>query len=208
MSKQSLQLKDFEKAAADLGCEVAAIQAVHKVESAGSSFISDGQPVILFEPHVFGRLTKGKYNATHPKISSPSWNKALYSTGKTLDIRVTKEHAKLQEAASLDRDAALQSCSWGAFQVMGFNWKMLGYPNLQAFINAAYRDEAAHLDMFVRYIKAAGLETALRTKNWARFARGYNGASYAKNRYDILMKQHYDRFKAAEKSNKNGVILD
>ena len=58
----------FKSAALQLDCEVAAIKAVASVESLGSPFLSNGQPKILFEAHIFHRLTKGKYSKTHPNI--------------------------------------------------------------------------------------------------------------------------------------------
>ncbi len=36
----------------------------------------------------------------------------------------------------------------------------------------------------IRFIKANHLDDEIRAHNWAAFARGYNGAAYAKNAYD------------------------
>ena len=54
---------------------------------------------------------------------------------------------------------------------------------------------AAHLDAFVNFIKANKLDGTLRAKNWAAFARGYNGPGYAQNAYDKKMAEAYARWK-------------
>ncbi|MCC6559800.1 MAG: DUF3380 domain-containing protein, partial [Xanthomonadales bacterium] len=45
-----------------LEVSVPTLKAVAEVESAGSGFLSDGRPKILFEGHVFSRLTKRAYD--------------------------------------------------------------------------------------------------------------------------------------------------
>ena len=49
--------RDVAAVAAQLQCEPAAIWAVCDIESAGGGILSDKRPKILFEAHVFGRLT-------------------------------------------------------------------------------------------------------------------------------------------------------
>jgi len=180
MSK-TLTEADYERAAEELDCDVAAIKAVCEVEAPNGGFHDDGvTPRILFEAHHFARLTNHKYNESHPDISARYWNRSLYVGG-------IKEHKRLQIAAALDRDAALQSASWGKFQICGFNWTLTGAKSLQEFINDMYRDEGAHLDAFVGFVKNTGLAPALREHRWAAFARGYNGSGYAQNKYDTKL---------------------
>ena len=38
------------------------------------------------------------------------------------------------------------------------------------------------------------METLLKAKDWANFARGYNGPAYAKNRYDVKLAAAYAKF--------------
>lgn len=178
-----LQECDFVTAANLLNCEVAAIKAVAEVESSGGGFLKDGQPKILFERHYFHRLTNGKYTKDHPDISNTK------TGGYT-----SNEHARLAKAAKLDRDAALQSASWGKFQIMGSHWKALGYESIQGFINAMYASETEHLMAFVKFVKVNGLQDELQRKDWANFARGYNGSAYAKNKYDIKIANAYKKY--------------
>jgi hypothetical protein len=43
------------------------------------------------------------------------------------------------------------------------------------------------------FIKNSGLADELQKKNWAGFARGYNGPSYSKNAYDVKLAQAYSK---------------
>lgn len=189
MSKFLTELQ-IAAAAADLGVEYAALKAVLEVECRSSGFFSTGEPAILFERHVFWErlgeirwLTKRlQIMAKHPRVC----NKFSGGYGK-----FSEQHGKLAIAASYNRDAALESASWGIGQVMGYHWEKLGYPSLQAFINDMYESEAKQLDAVVRYIKHFNLVGALRRKDWAAFAYGYNGKAYAKNNYDEKLKQSY-----------------
>lgn len=178
----------FREAAQRLGCEVAAIKAVAKVEANGGGFDKDGMPKILFEAHHFSRLTGKKYNASYPAISSTSWNRSLYARSNL------GEHKRLALAADIDRDAALKSASWGMFQILGSNWKVCGYDSLQDFINAMYVSEDKHLEAFCGFVEGNKLTDFLRTKNWAKFAARYNGPSYRANKYDEKMAAAYREF--------------
>lgn len=187
MAKLGLSEVDFQNAAEELGVDVPAIRAVAEVESRGDGFLDSGEPKILFERHKFHKYTNGKFST--PENRNISWpTPSTRGTGKINEYGTTSEqHARLAKAAALDREAALQSASWGRFQVMGFNWESLNYPSLQAFINAMYRSEADHLDAFLRFVKVNGLIDELRNHRWTAFARGYNGSEYWKNSYDSKM---------------------
>ncbi|MGJ7033804.1 N-acetylmuramidase family protein [Niabella hirudinis] len=185
MTKPVLTEKDYKDAAQMLDAEVAAIRAVAEVESAGSGFLQSGEPKILFERHVFSKRTGGLFDASHPNISNSVWGG--YGAA-------ANQHKRLQEAAALNREAALMSASWGKFQIMGFNYALCGFNTLQDFVNAMYRSEREHLLAFVNYIKNVSLDDELREHRWADFARKYNGPDYRKNRYDIRLKGAYNKF--------------
>lgn len=187
MSKQ-LTPEDFERAAAALGCDIASIRAVIEVESSGSGF-ANGVPKILFERHVFRRQLRAKGYPTellekkYPDLVNVK--PGGYATGPDAKSRQANEHLRLDRAAQINREAALESASWGAFQVMGYHWKVLGFDSLQSFVNTIYRSEGAQLDVFVKFIQISpSLHEALKQKDWVKVARFYNGPSYAKNEYD------------------------
>lgn len=185
---KALTADDFKKAAKLLGCDVQAIQAVCSVEAPKGGFNPDGTPVTLFEGHKFHRYTQGQYDKEYPHLSYPKWVKKWY--GKTWQV----EQARLQEAMELDREAALMSASWGRFQIMGFNFAICGFANIQSFINAMYRSEGDQLAAFCAYVKHTGLDDELRKHDWKGFARGYNGADFWQNLYDQRLAQAYAKF--------------
>lgn len=182
-----LARKDFLDDAEKIGCEVEVIMAVAAVESRGGGFDPEGFPKTLFEGHWFHRLTKGKFSESHPTLSYPKWVKTHY--GKTWK----QEKERLQQAVALDRTAALQSASWGMFQIMGFNHAKCGYKTVQQFVTAMCKDENAQLEAFTGFILESGLADELRDKRWADFAKHYNGPAYAVNKYDQKLEAAYSK---------------
>lgn len=167
--------QDIESAAAQLGCQVAAVRAVIDVESRGG-FLPDKRPKILFERHYFHRLTNGAFSAAHPNISNPAWGG--YGMGGTA------QYDRLHKAVALNRDAALRSASWGSFQIMGDNYKIAGCANVEDFVAMMVTGAAGHLGAFVKFVKKCALDDELVRRDWAGFARGYNGPRYKENKYD------------------------
>lgn len=195
MSK-TLTESQIKELAQRYGIEYASLRAVIEIEASGSGFVS-GVPKILFEPHIFHRLLtqrnfitlRNRIMKEAPSLCYPRWG--TYRYGK-----VSEQHAKLDRAAKYHREAALESCSWGLGQVMGFHWKSLGYSSLQEFVNAMYESEAKQVEAMLRFMQKNNLIPHLKTKNWAKFARGYNGAGYAKNKYDVKLAQAHRKFEA------------
>ncbi|WP_353172488.1 N-acetylmuramidase family protein [Acinetobacter rudis] len=192
MSKK-LTTEQIEQQAVSLGISVPALRAVIEVECKGSGFNSDQTPVILFERHVFRQrlIANNKAKAAEKAMRERPdlCNKAAGGYGL-----YSAQHGRLNAATQYHRDSALESASWGLGQVMGYHWKSLGYPSLQIFINAMYRDEASQLDAMCRYIKVNNLVKALQNKDWKAFARGYNGPAYAKNQYDVKLANAYKKW--------------
>jgi hypothetical protein len=58
----------------------------------------------------------------------------------------------------------------------------------------ACESEAGQLRQMAAFIKAAGLQDELAAKNWAGFAKGYNGPQYAQNQYDQKLAAAYAKF--------------
>jgi hypothetical protein len=168
-----------------LMCEPRALRAIAVVEAGrGGAFLPTGEPVILFERHVFHRLTAGKFDSVAPDLSAPT-EAAGYGTFKA-------QHARLADAVKLDRIAALKSASWGLFQIMGENHAQAGYPDIQRFVNAMYRSVDDHLRALVVFIRNDDrLVDAIRAKDWTAFARTYNGPAFANSRYDKRIAEAY-----------------
>ena len=186
---------DIESAAKALNIEVAAIKAVNQVEAAGRrGFLANGKIMILFEGHVFWKELKKlginprNHVAGNENILYESWTKKHYKGGPL-------EHDRLNQAIKINKSAALASASYGKFQIMGNNYKACGFTSVEDFVNAQNTGEGAQLMTFVNFLKANNLVSALRNKNWAAFAKGYNGPGYAKNKYDIKLAEAYNRYK-------------
>ncbi len=188
---EKLNEEDFKVAAEDIGCQIAAVKSVVEVEAAGSGFFKDGRPKILFESRWFHKLTKGQYDASHPDLSTPRWVRN-YLGGP-------REYERLIAAATLNRDAALQSASWGMFQIMGINYKVAGFRSVEDFVKSMVESEGNHLRAFVNFVKGNRLDDELRDLRWADFARGYNGPGYKQNRYD-------EKLAAAFSKHSGGVV--
>jgi hypothetical protein len=187
---------DYEQAAGRLGCSVAAVKAVAEVESAGRGFLLDGRPTILYEAHIFDRLTKGQFRGAVDRfgvsLSVPMWDRKLYGASGA------HQYLRLEDAMALDERAAVFATSWGMFQIMGFNFAALGYPDVDTFreVIEAKDTAAEQLEMFIQFILVNGLDDELRELRWTDFARGYNGPAYAANQYDIKMSAAYAKHRS------------
>ncbi len=193
---------DLAKAAQRLGVPAAAVYALNEVESKGRGFLDNGKPVILFERHIMYRQlqTARGADADHAELQKRAARLADqfpalvnpkpggYSGGAA-------EHQRLASARQLDDTAALESASWGAFQVMGFWWERLGYASVQEFVAAMSRSEADQLEAFVRFIETEpALHKALKALKWATVASLYNGPDYKRNLYDVKLQRAFDRY--------------
>ena len=195
--KNALLETDFQAAAARLGVSVPAVKAVATVESNGGGFLPDGRVKVQYEPHVMYRQLASNFDrarADKELVAHPDLVAKKAGSYQSLD----KEDKDMNRAAQLiDRTSALESASWGAFQIMGYHWKTLQYTTLQGFINDQYT-AAGQLETFVRFIQAdPSLLKALRGKDWAAFARIYNGPNYAANKYDTKLAAAFKQYGGA-----------
>lgn len=192
---KTLKQRDLASAAHEIGIPLAAMLAVNEVESRGRGFLTSGEPVILFERHVMRRRLRAHgidpqpIARRHPDIVNR--DPGGYIGGM-------REHDRLARAKDIHIPSAIESCSWGLFQIMGFHWQRLGYTSAAVFEAAMHESERNQLEAFVRFIEAdAGLLTALRNHDWSRFARGYNGPAFRRNDYDTKLAAAYRRHQAA-----------
>lgn len=186
---------DLVKLGKKYGVEPAVILCIQSIESGGNGFFSDGRPKILFEGHIFWSQLKkaGKnpadYEAGNEDILYPKWDKTKYTGGKS-------EYNRLDKAKKIHKLAALKSASWGEFQIMGFNHATVGYNDVESFVEAMHVAGSNQLDAVMEFVKNNNLLKHIQgdTKNWAAFAKGYNGPAYAKNQYDKKLAAAYARF--------------
>jgi N-acetylmuramidase len=175
--------------------EPAVILAIQSVESGNNGYLADGRPKILFEGHVFWKMLKaaGKNPADYVKgnedILFEKQDRSKYTKGAA-------EYVRLEKAEKIDHVAALKSASWGEFQIMGFNHKTVGYPDVDSFVESISQPGAGQIRAVLTFMDHNKLLPLVRgpNKNWAKFAAAYNGAGYKKNQYDTKLQKAYDRF--------------
>jgi len=160
------------------------LDAVRQVEAAGSGFLLNepppARPKILFEAHWFYKLTPLPVSKTRPDLSSRYWNRRLYKGGSA-------EWGRLEDACEFDMTQALKSASWGAFQIMGFNYMACGCESIEEFVVRSFSGGRDHLELGLAFIESNGIMGHLRAGRWASFARRYNGPSYRVNKYDTKL---------------------
>lgn len=180
---------DFRATAERLGCEAAAVQAVVQVESGSAAFAADGRPIILYEPHIFSRLTNRKFDATNPNVSYPTWDRTKYPRDQA------GRYAQLKEAYGLDPENAVASASWGLFQIMGMNYRACGFESATSFVKEMSKSTVKQLAAFEGFVRSNNLIDELQRKDWEGFARVYNGPGQVE-RYGRLLREAYERITA------------
>jgi hypothetical protein len=189
---------EIEAAAKELDVEPDLIRAVEATESAidGRKSLSyQGRATILFERHKFRKFTGGLHDA-QPDLS----NQVQGGYGSW-----SSQYPKLERAFHLDEDAALKAASWGKYQILGENYGPCGYKSPRAFVEAMINSEQAQLDAFVSFVKSKPkIHQALKKKDWAGFAKGYNGPAYEKNQYDQKLKSNYEKIHKSKASGAAG----
>ncbi len=159
------------------GVDAAAIWSILFTETSGCGFLPDKRPKILFERHVFHRLTDGRYDADDPDVSAPQAG----GYGSSGD----HQYIRLLAALQLDETAALQSASWGLPQIMGENYRTAGYDSVQTMVSDFTGSEDAQLLALAKFLSnQSGWLASLKSHDWPAFARLYNGPNYAANNYD------------------------
>lgn len=225
--------KEWEQTAALIECEAAVLKAFAEVESGGRSSFwrlnsADGAsiPALLYERHYFSRITKREHDAEHPDISWPSGYRKKSLLGeadkKMHDGRIdagdiygdyASAYLRLINAYRLDHDAALRSCSWGKFQIMGDNFELCDVRNVVEFVSLVCTSELEQIKLVAAFIrnkprawkdsknKALGKEISLwdavKTKNWQAVAFNYNGPGYKTFNYDTKLKAAYEKYRNA-----------
>ena len=187
--------EDFTQVAELLGCEPAALKAVQQVETGGrGGFFSPGRPAILFEGHIFWTQLKKRgsnpedYVKGNENILYPKWEKGHYKGG-------IGEYDRLEQARKINREAADASASWGMFQIMGFNYAACGEESIESFVRSMCESEFKQLLLTANFIKKnSQMLQALQAREWAVFAKCYNGPAYAQNRYDVKLEAAYQKY--------------
>ena len=181
-SSKALTEEGILTAAQQLGVGPAEVWTVLMVETGGCGFLPDRRPPILFERHYFHRLTGGRFedgDISDPKAGG--WGAAG-----------SHQYERLARAIALDREAALQSTSWGMGQIMGENFASAGFTNVDAMVNAMAESEDAQIAAMSSFVRVRPtLANPLKAHDWPMFAKAYNGPNYGSNSYDTKLRDAF-----------------
>lgn len=182
---------DFELVAKELNVETAAIKAVVEIEAGKQmkGFYAPGVPVVNFDRTMFGRCRQ-KAKGGKPDKSA--------KVPKGLKGYALQEWTQLTNARHINADAANMGTFWGMFQIGGFNYRFCGCETVQEFVDRNSYSELEQLQLFAVFITKGKMLADLQSKNWAGFARKYNGAGYARRGYHTRMAAAYKKYKQQE----------
>jgi hypothetical protein len=169
-----------------LGVGPAEIWAVIQIETDDPhcGCLADRRPQILYEQHIFFRITNG--NVTDPSISN--------SSPGNYGAAGAHQYSRLAAAIAVDRGAALKSTSWGLGQTLGVGFSAAGFASIDDLVTQMYASEGAQLQAMCQEITNDDLAAYLRLHDWPNFARGYNGSDYKRNNYDQRLAGAYTFF--------------
>lgn len=202
VTQYKLTTQDFIRAGEELACHPAMVQAIALKETRGEAFLDDGRPKILFERHQFYRrlpivrkpgqtlagliAQRDQLVKTQPNICNPAMGG--YQGG-------AMEYKRLAAARSYSDTAALESASWGQFQVMGFNAVEIGYDSVQEFVRLMNQGVDQHLEALTRFIKANRQAlAAIRARDYRSLALAYNGPR-APQSYNADLAKYFEQSK-------------
>lgn len=185
---QSLTDEDFRMVAEELGVEVAAMKAVVEIEAGKQmkGFWAPGVPVVNFDRSMYNRFRRGSGSQAGDKTAKVPDGLSGYAL---------KEWTQLVNARRVNARGADMGTFWGMFQIGGFNYKLCGCSSIEEFVKLMSYSELEQLELFAAFLVNTGMIHDLRAKNWASFARKYNGAGYARRGYHTRMATAYRKYR-------------
>jgi murein DD-endopeptidase MepM/ murein hydrolase activator NlpD len=193
----------LEMLADRLQIPVAAIVGVIGAESSGKAFGADGKMIIRFEVHQFKRFWGEANLAIFDRhFYAEGWKNHKYRTAESeawgaVHTSQVREWEVLTFARSLDDTAALKSISMGAPQIMGFNFKAIGYESVQEMFEAFARSAHAQILGMFDFVRGGSSVSqairALQSGDFLTFASIYNGPGNAQT-YEAIIADYVNIF--------------
>lgn len=185
-----------------LDIDIATAIAVLAVESAGKGFGEEGNVIIRFENHLFYRFWGQKNEETYKKhfqfSSGKNWDGHMFRESDDAEWisfhgNQILEWKVFEFARKLNNEAALLSASYGAPQILGTNFKKLGYINTEDMLFYFTKDIKYQILALFDFFNPAMVKH-LQRKEFTEFASYYNGKGQAK-RYGDYIKNYYKAYK-------------
>jgi len=208
----------FQSCADELKVDVNMLKAFADVESGhwgGFRNLTEGgidNLTILYERHVFHRLTQGKYDTvSRVNIKGRVYTLSSAIAGGYGPVSIQHEKRKLAGGLGNREDlkyyghslvfdyhgtkhpvteCADMACSWGLFQIMGYHYTRLGFKTIYEFIQFLFADIDNHLITLQRFIQTDDkLLLAIQNRQFKVIAETYNGKN--QKGYDNHLKEAY-----------------
>lgn len=186
--------EDYAQVALSIGVEPAAIRAVVEIETGRTrrGFHAEGKPILNFDLPVFRRTAARRGIDLSKYGNSPALQPVNI---RKYGSQQAAQQARFDAALAIDSVAAIESTFWGMFQIGGFNYRLCGTQSHEEFLELMSRSEYDQLKLFANYIVNTGLLKYLKAKNWAAFARIYNGPRYAARNYHTRLASAYAKYR-------------
>lgn len=151
---------------------------------------SSGALNALYEDHVAYRNTSGETRAAlvRAKLAASGWRDLPYPASPYPAIDRCAEIAGTEVAA--------RATSWGLFQILGENYRMLDFSSALDMVRWLAESEHNQFEGWVRTIDAMGVRSKLLAEDFAGYALVYNGPKYASHGYHTKLAELATFFKS------------
>lgn len=186
-SRQTITTEDFKRyLAMVMGIDLKLVDAVFRAESGNRFYNEQGKVIIRTELHLLKNYLTDEQFHRHFRILGPrawegheyretpssSWKK--FHGGETGGGQLA-EYKVHEIAKGLHRVGAFMSMSMGAAQILGSNYKTVGYASAEEMYNDFAQSEAAQVAAFYAFISNTEALPALKRGDLERFIEIYNG---------------------------------
>jgi hypothetical protein len=158
---------DYRALAARTGLDAAMLYALRKVLATSEGFDAEGRVRVFYNPQVFSRLTKRAYDESHPVVSQTRFVTGPWLRGDRWPL--------IQEAWSLDPQAAYAATDFGLFGLSGQLYRRLGFDSAGEMAWFSAQSEVQQVEILVRFLQADGPLAFLKARDWRGFIRRYQG---------------------------------
>ncbi len=193
----NIELGDIGEFAKKYGIEPEKLLAFLSVESANRGFESDGHPRVRFECHIFNNPD---YSGCREFSLFGGAMPCTINQGESFS-RVSSEtnYNAFKIAFERNPERAICSTSFGLAQIIGFNYKRVGYASINDFYQAMFSEDKQKEAFLMFLVTDSVILSELRKDNtdWEVVARRYNGPAYKENQYDAKLIAAYNEYKSA-----------
>ena len=165
------------------------LEAVTRVESSSSGFGATNKLKIRIEAHLLLSDNYGDKAAfeEHFQAGANYTGYIRRETGEWFEYHKqgqVGEWKAFEKAKLINPRLALLNTSFGAAQIMGFNYKRVGYNSVEEMYDAFNRAESNHIiGLFNYFLSDSELLQAAKVKDWDKIGELYNGSASAGKKY-------------------------